>query len=117
MELFVKYGGLPFWSRFIDYFYERVTKDSALRLVFAGRNMKCIKEMQLSLLALTLACTHYSDTSIREVHQSLRLTESSYARFMGLYERSLEDLGVEKGDVAFMLEILDSYKFEVIDSD
>lgn len=117
MELFVKYGGLPFWSRFIDYFYERATKDSVLRLVFAGRDMRCIKEMQLSLLALTLTCTHYSDTSIKEVHQSLRLTETIYARFMGLYERSLEDLGVEREDVVFMLEILNSYKSEVIDSD
>lgn len=79
--------------------------------------MRCIKEMQLSLLALTLTCANYSDTSIREVHQPLSLPETTYVRFMGLYERSLEDLGVEREDVEFMLKILNSYKSEVIDTE
>jgi len=113
----VKYGGLPFWSRFLDYFYDKVTKDSMLRHVFAGKDMKCIKEMQLSLLALTLTCNYYTDTSIHQVHAPLSLTDTLFTRFIGLYERSLEDLGVERGDVAFMLEILDTYKEQVIGSD
>lgn len=117
MELFIRYGGLPFWSRFLDHFYEKATKDSMLRGLFAGKDMKCIKEMQLSLLALTLTCAHYMDAAIEEVHQHLGLTQVLFARFLGLYERALEDLGVQREDVEFMMAILESYRPQVLGSD
>lgn len=117
MELFIKYGGLPFWSRFLDHFYEKAMKDSMLRFIFVGRDMKCIKEMQLSLLALTLTCGHYSDASIEEVHERLNLTQALFSRFTGLYERALEDLGVQREDVEFMVAILESYRSQVLGDD
>lgn len=113
----MKYGGLPFWSYFIDYFYEKVTRDPMLRSVFAGRDMRCIKEMQLSLLALTLTCGNYTDEGVRMAHERLGVLETSFQRFMTLYQKALEDMGVEKEDITFMLNILEAYRGQVISSD
>lgn len=114
MELFVKYGGMPFWSEFINRFYDKVTRDGSLREFFAGKDIRRIKEMQLSLLEMTLTGGKFPEDVMNEVHRHLGISDSHFRRFIGIYERTLLDLGVESADVAFMIEMLQGYHDQVV---
>ena len=117
MELFVKYGGMPFWSEFIRRFYEKVTRDAALRDYFSGKDIRRIKEMQLSLLEITLTGGRFPEHVISDAHKHLGLRDGQFKRFVGVYERTLIDLGVEQEDAQFMVEVLLSYRDEVLSNE
>ena len=110
MELFMKYGGMPFWSDFIDQFYERVTKDQALRTFFVGRNVDHIKEMQVNLLEMTLSGGKFPEDVMHRTHVDLNITPSHFDRFLSLYEKTLLDLDVEPEDSTYMIDLLAQYK-------
>ena len=113
-EMYLKYGGMPFWAEFINRFYDKVTRDGALREFFVGKDIRRIKEMQLSLLEMTLTGGHFPDEVMYETHKHLGLSEAHFRRFIGLYERTLIDLGVETVDVSYMVEMLAGYKDQVV---
>lgn len=110
MELFVKYGGMPFWSDFIDQFYDRVTRDARLREYFVGRNVRHIKEMQLGLLEMTLTGGKFPEDVMQRTHVNLHITPSDFDRFLGLYEKTLLELDVEPEDSKYMIDLLAVYK-------
>ena len=114
VELFVKYGGMPFWAEFINRFYDKVTRDGALREFFVGKDIRRIKEMQLSLLEMTLTGGRFPEEVMFEVHRHLGLTDAHFKRFISLYERTLIDLGVENSDASYMVEMLQGYKEQVV---
>ena len=113
-DLFTKYGGMPFWAEFIDHFYEKATTDSALREFFANKDMKKIKEMQLSLVEMTITGNHFPEGVITEAHRNLTVTDTLFRQFLSLYESSLIHEGVETEDAAYIVEILLGYKKQVV---
>lgn len=114
VELFVKYGGMPFWAEFINRFYDRVTRDGVLREFFVGKDIRRIKEMQLSLLEMTLTGGHFPDEVMYESHKALGVNDAHFRRFVALYERTLLDMGVDAPDATYMLEMLLGYKEQVV---
>lgn len=110
----MKYGGMPFWAEFINRFYDRVTRDGTLREFFVSKDIRRIKEMQLSLLEMTLTGGHFPDEVMNEAHKHLGVTDVHFRRFVALYERTLLDMGVDAPDASYMLEVLLGYKEQVI---
>lgn len=117
MEIFVKYGGMPFWSDFIDQFYDRVTRDSALRDYFVGRNVRRIKEMQLGLLEMTLTGGKFPEDVMIQTHSNLGITKADFDHFLDLYSEALLELGVEQSDITYMMDILVVYRSQVAQGD
>jgi truncated hemoglobin YjbI len=113
-ELYLKYGGMPFWAEFIDTFYERATTDSALQSYFAGKDVQRIKDMQLSLLEMTLTGGHFSDQQMYEAHKNLAVSDALFKHFISLYEGRLIELGVDAEDATYMTEMLLGYKKQVV---
>lgn len=117
MEIFVKYGGMPFWSDFIDQFYERVMRDSTLREFFAGRNVRRIKEMQLGLLEMTLTGGKFPEDVMKQTHCSLGITKADFDHFLNLYGETLLELDVEQSDITYMVDLLVVYRSQVAQGD
>lgn len=113
-ELYLKYGGMPFWAEFIDTFYDKATSDSSLQGYFAGKDVQRIKDMQLSLLEMTMTGGHFSDQVMYETHKNLAITDSLFQHFIRLYEGALLDLGVDAEDATYMVEMLLGYKQQVV---
>ena len=113
-EMYLKYGGMPFWAEFINTFYDTATSDPSLQSYFAGKDMERIKDMQLSLLEMTLTGGHFSDQAMYEAHKNLAITDGLFRHFISLYERALLDLGVDAEDATYMVEQLSGYKKQVV---
>lgn len=113
-ELFSKYGGMAFWAEFINTFYDRATTDEVIRDFFAGKDVNKIKEMQVSLLEMTLTGRHFPDDMMYHAHKSLNVNDVHFRRFMELYERALLDLDVDPPDATLMIEALLGYKKQVV---
>lgn len=114
MELFVKYGGIPFWSDFIDQLYEKVTQDLRLESYFSTRNVRRIKEMQLGLLEMTLTSGKYEEQDIQRIHENLHVTPEAFDHFFELYELTLAECDVEQEDITQMIGMLVRYKSSVV---
>ena len=114
LELFLKYGGMSFWTEFIDQFYERVTECPELRSFFIGKDQRRIKDMQLSLLEMALTGERFPPDVIREVHRGMDISTEHFAKFMHLYQKVLADMDMEPEDVTFLTELMFGYKDLVV---
>ncbi len=112
-DLFLKYGGMPFWAEFIDNFYEKVTTDSTLGEFFANKDVNKIKQMQLSLVEMSMTGNHFSEGAISHSHRNLNVTDALFRQFVSLYESSLIELEVEPEDATSIIATLLGYKKQV----
>lgn len=113
MEIFTKYGGMPFWTDFMDQFYARVTNHARLQQFFVGRDISHIKEMQLQLLNITVGGGEMSVDVIHQTHCNLGITNADFDSFLRLYEETLLDLGVEPEDRTHLTGLLAVFKNQV----
>ena len=112
-DLFLKYGGMPFWAEFIDNFYEKVTTDATLGEFFANKDVQKIKQMQLSLVEMSMTGNHFSEEAISHSHRSVSVTDYLFRRFISLYESSMLELEVEPEDATAIVATLLGYKKQV----
>lgn len=112
-DLFLKYGGMPFWAEFIDNFYEKVTTDSTLGEFFANKDVSKIKQMQLSLVEMSMTGNRFSEEAISHSHRNLAVTDALFRQFVSLYESSLLELDVEPEDATYIVETLLGFKKQV----
>jgi truncated hemoglobin YjbI len=113
-DLFGKYGGMPFWADFIDNFYEKATTDSSLRDFFANKDVQKIKQMQLSLVEMSMTGSRFSEETIQRAHKNLVVTDALFQHFVRLYESTLIELDVEPEDATHIVETLLAYKQPII---
>ena len=113
-EMYLKYGGMPFWAEFMDNFYDKATADTSLQGYFVGKDMQRMKDMQLSLLEMTMTGTRFDEQAMLERHRNLAITDDLFRHFISLYEAELLELGVDAEDATFMVEQLSGYKKQVV---
>lgn len=113
MALFLKYGGMSFWTALIDAFYERVLAAPDLLQFFQHKNQQRIKDMMLSLLEMTFTGERFPDKSLL-IHQPLHIEEHHFTTFLSLYEEALEEMEVEPEDVEFLSRVMRSYHDSIV---
>jgi len=113
MALFLKYGGMSFWTALIDELYDRVLATSSLQPFFPHKNQQRIKDMMLSLLEMTFTGERFPDKSLL-IHQSLHIEEHHFITFLSLYEEVLEEMEVEPEDVEFLARVMHSYHDSIV---
>ena len=113
MEIFTKYGGMPFWTDFMDQFFARVTNHARLQQFFAEKDPSKVKEMQLQLLNLTVGGGKMSEDVIQQTHCNLGITKADFDSFLRIYEETLLNLGVDSEDRTYLTGLLAVFKSQV----
>lgn len=114
MELLAKYGGMSFWSDFLDQVFSKVFQDYLLRGYFESRDVNRIKEMMLKTLEMALMEGKLQENSLVGIHRGLNITNQAFERFVELYELTLQECDVEMEDVRVIIALLVRFKAQVV---
>ena len=117
MDIFVGYGGEPFWTYFISVFYAKVRREPMLRDYFVMKNFGVFVEMQLNIVEKVMSGEGFPPCVIREAHHKLRLTHPQVNRYLRLHEETLQELGVDEVDIHTVLQRLSDYTEDLIETD
>ncbi len=118
VSLYEKLGGDPAIEAALDIFYEKVMADSALRGFFENVAVDRIKRKQRAFLAMAFGGPSvYDGRDLRAAHHSAvkrGLDETLFNHFMGHFRATLEELGVNEGDISQVMAIAYSGQDDVL---
>ena len=116
MELiYEKYGSKPFWQRVIDQVHDDLIADEELSIYFEDRDVDRIKSMHHVLLytALQQEGGHFP-VSVSRVHKCLKITASSFDRYLQVYKKVLDLNRVQESDTEIIINIIDSFRDDLV---
>jgi hemoglobin len=90
--MFERYGGLPFVSRFVLSFYDRVLECAELAPFFADVDMQRLIEHQAKFISSVMGGpASYSGAELRESHRHLQIDDHAFDQIIGLFRSVLEE--------------------------
>lgn len=108
-NLFERYGGVPFVSRLVFAFYDRVLDHEELAPFFARYDMRRLVEHQTKFLSsVATERPSHSNEQLREVHAELRIGPEAFQTMLDLMEETLSEFGVDRADRALLVRELEA---------
>jgi hemoglobin len=102
--MFERYGGLPFVTRFVLSFYDRVLASIRLAPFFAHTDMQRLVEHQAKFISTVMGGpTSYSNAVLREVHAHLDIDDQAFDEMIDLFKATLEDSKIADSDVEIII--------------
>src|SRR5262249_18419391 len=90
--MFERYGGLPFVTRFVLGFYDRVLASPGLSPYFANVDMQRLVEHQAKFISSVMGGpASYSNAALREAHSHLHIDDRAFDEMIGVFRSMLED--------------------------
>lgn len=119
MSLYMDLGGAPAVEMALDRFYSRVMEDPRVSRYFDGIPIDRLKEKQRAFLAMVFGGPNeYEGRDLRSAHSRPRLRgldEDGFEVFMGHFQATLEELGVDADQIELVMSIAYSGKDDVLD--
>lgn len=119
MSLYDRLGGDEAIAGALDAFYGRVLADPDVGPYFDGVDIDRLKERQREFFAMAFGGPdRYQGRDLRAAHRRARrrgLDEHGYRVFMGHFEQTLIDLGVERSAIDEVMAIAHTGKDDVLD--
>jgi hemoglobin len=113
--MFERYGGLPFVTRFVLSFYDRVLASVRLAPFFAETDMQRLVEHQAKFISSVMGGpVSYTDATLREAHAHLQIDDQSFDEMIGLFRATLEDSAVAAADVTAIIALLDARRSHIV---
>lgn len=116
MTLFEKYGGFDNVSALVGKFYEKVLGDVEVSRYFEGVDMSTLAYHQACFLSMAMGgpANQYTGRTLKHAHQNLKITERDFNTVARLLSETLNEGGVESGDVATIIGIVAKVKGDLV---
>jgi hemoglobin len=98
--MFERYGGFASISRIVSAFYDKVLDSPVLSPYFADTDMRRLIDHQSKFIAQIMGGPiSYSNEALERAHAHLHIDERAFDEAVALLAETLEDFGVEPGDI------------------
>jgi hemoglobin len=113
--MFERYGGLPFVTRFVLKFYDRVLASPELARFFADTDMQRLVEHQAKFISSIMGGpASYSNAALREAHAHLRVDDRAFDEMVGLFKVTLEEFKIADADVGAIMADLNAHRVHIV---
>ena len=113
--MFERYGGLPFVTRFVLGFYDRVLASPGLAPYFADTDMQRLVEHQAKFISSIMGGpASYSNAALREAHSHLHIDDRAFDEMIGLFKAMLEDFKIAEDDLAAIMADLNAHRTHIV---
>ena len=113
--MFERYGGLPFVTRFVLGFYDRVLAAPGLAPYFADVDMQRLVEHQAKFISSVMGGpASYSNAALREAHSHLHIDDRAFDEMIGVFRSMLEDCNIAEADLATIMAELNSHRTHIV---
>jgi hemoglobin len=113
--MFERYGGLPFVTRFVLSFYDRVLACLRLAPFFENCDMQQLVEHQTKFISSIMGGpTSYTNARLREAHAHLDIDDEVFDEMISLFKATLEESKVAGVDVESILADLNSRRNYIV---
>jgi hemoglobin len=113
--MFERYGGLPFVTRFVLSFYDRVLASIRLAPFFANSDMQRLVEHQAKFISSVMGGpTSYSNAELREAHAHLDIDDQAFDEMILLFKATLEDSKIADTDVEAIIADLNARRMYLV---
>lgn len=115
ISLFERLGGAAAVDAAVDIFYRKVLQDDRISAFFDSVDMERQHVKQKAFLTLAFGGpNHYSGADMRSAHAGMKLTDEHFDAVMEHLTSTLQELGVDKEDIAGVGQIAASTKNDVL---
>jgi hemoglobin len=113
--MFERYGGLPFISRVVLSFYDRVLASVRLAPFFADTDMQRLVEHQAKFISSVMGGPEsYTGAMLRDSHAHLPIDDGVFDEMIGLLRLTLEDFQFAPADVRTIVADLDARRAQIV---
>jgi hemoglobin len=113
--MFERYGGLPFVSRFVLDFYDRVLACAELAPFFADVDMQRLVEHQAKFMSSVMGGpASYSGAALREAHHHLQIDDRAFDQMIGLFRSVLQESKIADADVETIMADLNAHRVHIV---
>jgi hemoglobin len=113
--MFERYGGLPFVSRFVLGFYDRVLECAELAPFFADVDMQRLVEHQAKFISSVMGGpASYSGAALRESHHHLQIDDHAFDRMIELFRATLKESEIVDADVDMIIADLNAHRIHIV---
>jgi hemoglobin len=113
--MFERYGGLPFVTRFVLGFYDRVLASPGLAPYFADTDMQRLVEHQAKFISSVMGGpASYSNAALREAHSHLHIDDRAFDEMIGLFKAMLEDFQIAEDDLGAIMAELNAHRTHIV---
>ena len=113
--MFERYGGLPFVSRFVLSFYDRVLASAELAPFFADVDMQRLVEHQAKFISSVMGGpASYSGAALRESHHHLQIDDHAFDLMIELFRATLEESEIVDADVDMIIADLNAHRIHIV---
>ena len=113
--MFERYGGLPFVSRFVLSFYDRVLASAELAPFFADVDMQRLVEHQAKFISSVMGGpASYSGAALRESHHHLQIDDRAFDQMIGLFRSVLQESKIADADVDAIMADLNAHRIHIV---
>src|SRR5262245_29534974 len=115
VTMFERYGGLPFVTRLVLSFYDRVMASAALSPFFAETDMQRLVDHQAKFISSVMGGpSSYSNATLREVHAHLSIDDRAFDEMLGLFKATLEEVKIDGADVDAIMVELNAHRAHIV---
>ena len=113
--MFERYGGLPFVTRMILSFYDRVLASVRLAPYFANADMQRLVEHQAKFLSTVMGGpTSYSNVVLHETHRHLEIDDGAFDEMISLFRETLEGSNIANADMETIIADLNARRTYIV---
>ena len=115
--LYDKYGGFSTVNKLVQSFYRKVGESDSLAHYFVGIDLQTLMDHQTKFFSGILGGpVEYTGPHLKQTHARLGITEEAFSEVAELLEETLEDMGVEEGDIETIMGVVGGVKSDIIAS-
>jgi len=113
--MFERYGGLPFVTRLVLSFYDRVLASRALSPFFAETDMQRLVDHQAKFISSVMGGpSSYSNAALREAHAHLSIDDRAFDEMLELFKVTLEEARIGAADVDAIMVELNTHRVQIV---
>ena len=113
--LFKKYGGFDTINTLVQTFYGKVLQSDNLTPFFKDIDMDKLMDHQTRFISQVLGGpVHFKEDVLFKAHQHLNIKEEDFLEVAEYLKETLEEAGVEDGDISIIMGIVTSTKEQIL---
>jgi hemoglobin len=114
-SIYDRYGDQTFWDRIMDQFYERNLADKRLKRFYESSDVQRIKRMNQAFLATALRPSgEHFPISVKRTHRNMEIFGEDFDKFAQNLLLTLNDNGIAKADVEEILNVIQSFRADLV---
>ena len=115
--MFERYGGLPFVTRLVLSFYDRVLASSRLAPFFSDTDMQRLVEHQAKFISTVMGGpVSCSNAVLQDAHSHLAIDDRAFDEMIALFDALLREFGIAAADADAIVGDLDARRRYIVRS-